>query len=336
MSDFFNKLSGTVSDFIQNRISTDEAEMLSIREQGRAVLYNQLAEAYRIGLILVEPKNRIEFCKILSKYNLDGDAERLANGKFKNIWSYVTNLLYRKISEDGLIFEINRSSEKYANVFRYLHTQGVSADEAANYIANFKGATANGLLGLERADREANSKGSSDNATKSVEHVEYGRSPAIDDVVQFDMPSFWCDEKRFTAESQYGMCWFEVRDGRVYLFDRHSIDAGRFKALAEARGRRIAAKLKAQKRAADKLVKASHKKLKAAEKIRTGDADLAEIKLSYNGILTENIKSITTTLNNEYDESVENANKIGKYVIDLSTGRLPFSPINNVILNSRA
>ena len=77
MSDFFNKLSGTVSDFIQNRISTDEAEMLSIREQGRAVLYNQLAEAYRIGLILVEPKNRIEFCKILSKYNLDGDADRL-------------------------------------------------------------------------------------------------------------------------------------------------------------------------------------------------------------------------------------------------------------------
>ncbi len=336
MSDFYNELAETVSDFIENRTSTDETTMLGIREQGRAILYSQLAEAYRIGLVLVEPKNVIYFYRLLSAHGLENDSDRVAAGTAKNIWLCVTKLLYAKLSEDGLIFEVNRSAEKYANVFRYLHANKIPADEAANYIANFKGATANGLLGIERADRDANSKSSNDSAAKSIEHVEYGRSPAIDDVIQFEMPASWCDEKRFTAENQYGMCWFEVRDGRVYLFDRQSIDADKFKALAETRGRRIATKLASQKKAADALAKKAEKKLKAANKIRTGDADLSEIKLSYNGILTQNINKITATLQSERDESVKNAGTIGSYIVDLSTGRLPFSQINNVVMTNCA
>ena len=121
----------------------------------------------------------------------------------------------------------------------------------------------------------------------------------LNDVVQFEVPAEWYDDKRFTSGKQFGTCWFEVRDGRVFLFDRKPLKEDDFKKLAKIRGRRVYAEHKATQNALDKLAKASEGKLKAAEKVSAGDKDLAVIKIGVVGTPTTEYRDMLADLSSE-------------------------------------
>lgn len=92
------------------------------------------------------------------------DVERQENGKSVGLnTDDVRDFLFNKDAPDVQptsyqVWTANRSAEKYAVVFRYLHSQGKTPDEVASFIENYSHPThGNRLRGIEAAGRaEAN------------------------------------------------------------------------------------------------------------------------------------------------------------------------------------
>ncbi len=333
-------LKALVIDFQTTRLDDDQKSMVGFEGQGRAVLYNQLQEAYRIGkLLLTKGPNRGLFENMLEDAGMDNQAKKLNEGKATNEWVYVTKLLYGKFVEKTFLntvfqeFEPNRSAEKYGNVLRYLDRHNVKVEEAANFIANFKHEEGNALAGIEAVDRkEARGSGSTKDEKLEDTFFKFGTSSAAADVVQFEMPAEWYDDKRFKSDNKFGTCWFEVKDGKVFLYDRKPMKEDDFTKLAKQRGRRVYYEQKATQKQLDNIATSSGKKLKAAEKIKSGDPDLAVIKIGAAGQTTAGYKEMLYTLHDEANQDANNAKEHRKHLSDIAAGKLGVDPKRSIVL----
>mgnify|MGYP000958475197 CR=1 FL=1 len=230
-------------------------------------------------------------------------------------------------------FEPNRSAEKYGNVLRYLNRHNVKVDDAADFIANFKHEEGNALAGIEAVDRkEANGGGNAPDEKMEETFFKFGISEAPNDVVQFEMPADWYDDKRFKSDNKFGTCWFEVRDGKVLLFDRKPMQEDDFKKLAKSRGRRVYQEHKKAQSALDNMVVKSAKKLKSAKKITSGDPDLAVIKIGAANQTTAGYKQMLKTLDDEAKQDAENAYEHRKHVYDISEGTFHLDDKTSIVL----
>ncbi|EPR18082.1 hypothetical protein M527_14030 [Sphingobium indicum IP26] len=208
----------------RGKIAQDQKHLVKHEVAGHAILYGQLADAYRIGLQLIS-ESRFKTLRQLSSRHSIGAAHAALNVVEQNQinrnwnaanpdedartiqpeispWVYIVKLLYgtwfstkamteieaqaygKKIGaltqakrgevkrhfdlgELAPVLEVpeqektvyqewrpNRSSEKYAPVFRYLHNHGITPEDLPAYIETYK-VTPHGarLAGIEAASR---------------------------------------------------------------------------------------------------------------------------------------------------------------------------------------
>lgn len=335
-----NELNALVADFQTTRLDSDQMKMVGFEGQGRAVLYAQLAEAYRIGkLLLTKGLNRGAFQRMMEDAGMTNEAKKFEDQKATNEWAYVTKLLYGKWVEKEFLntvfqeFEPNRSAEKYGCILRHLNKKNIAVEDTVQYIANFTHEKGNALVGIEAVDRmEAKGNGKSKDEKQEQTFLNFGVSSSPNDVVQFEMPADWHDDKRFPSDNQFGTCWFEVKDGRVFLFDRKPLKEGDFKKLARTRGRRLYADHTAAQKTLVQLAKASEGKLESAEKIRAGDKDLAVIRTGVVGKTTYEYVKMMDNLNEEANQDAENAKGHRQYIADLAGGKLGVDPLKSIEL----
>ncbi|OJY71254.1 MAG: hypothetical protein BGP16_11770 [Sphingobium sp. 66-54] len=335
-----NELKALVADFQTTRLDDDQMKMVGFEGQGRAVLYNQLAEAYRIAkLLLTKGPNRGAFQSMMEAAGMTVEAKKFEDDKATNEWAYATKLLYGKFVEKEFLntvfqeFEPNRSAERYGCILRHLNKHNIAVEAAADYMANFTHEKGNALFGIEAVDRaEAKGEGNSKDEKQEQTYLNFGVSPAPNDVVQFEVPADWYDDKRFKSDNQFGTCWFEVKDGRVLLFDRKPLKEDDFKKLATARGKRLYAEHKATQKTLDNVAKASNRKLDAAEKIRAGDKDLAVIKTGVVGTTTAEYRNMLNALGGEAKQDAANAMEHRQYFTDLAGGKLGVDPLKSIVL----
>ena len=335
-----NELKALVTDFQTTRLDDDQMKMVGFEGQGRAVLYNQLAEAYRIAkLLLTKGPNRGAFQSMMEDARMTVEAKKFEDDKATNEWAYATKLLYGKFVEKEFLhtvfqeFEPNRSAERYGCILRHLNKHNIAVEAAAEYIANFTHEKGNALFGIEAVDRaEAKGDGNSKDEKQEQTYLNFGVSPAPNDVVQFEIPADWYDDKRFKSDNQFGTCWFEVKDGRVFLFDRKPLKEDDFTKMAKARGKRLYAEHVAAQKSLDNMASASKKKLKTAKGISAGDKDLAVIKIASAGQTTYTYNKMMVDLNDEASQDAANAKDHRQYFTDLAGGKLGVDPLKSIVM----
>lgn len=272
----FDDLKKMVSDFQTIRLLNDETNMIGLQVQGRSILYNQLAEAYRIGLILLTRGNGTMFCHLMESNGMADQSKKYGNNNYTNAWNFVTHLLYGEWKEKNVsktvfeVYERNRSAEKYSKIFRYLDDNKVASNDAAEFIANFTSENGNGLIGIERADTKANSNTSEKKQT-SEQAIEVGKNEKEADVFTFDAPTELADVK-------YGSCFFEVIDGKVVVFGTKQLEETEFNELAAKRGRAITMGWNRKAKEAEKLAKKSKSTFTKAVKLIKTDPELETLK----------------------------------------------------------
>jgi hypothetical protein len=335
-----NDLKALVTDFQTTRLDDDQMKMVGFEGQGRAVLYAQLTEAYRIAkLLLTKGPNRGAFQSMMEDAGMTAEAKRFEDDKATNEWAYATKLLYGKFVEKEFLntvfqeFEPNRSAERYGCILRHLNKHNIAVEAAADYMANFTHEKGNALFGIEAVDRaETKGDGNSKDQKQEQTFLNFGVSPAPNDVVQFEMPADWYDDKRFKSENKFGICWFEVKDGRVLLFDRKPLKEDDFKKMAKVRGKRLYAEHVAAQKSLDKMAAASEVKYDKANKIGAGDKDLAVIKTGVVGKTTYEYRHTMNGLETEYKQDAANAKEHRQYFTDLAGGKLGVDPLKSIVL----
>lgn len=178
----------TVIELFRSKVGRDQIALNKHEVAGRSILYKQLADAYKIGLELISDEQkktlkRLAYDHSISEFK-DGvspwvyivkllygqwidtskwtDIERQENGKKLGLKTDdVKKFVFDKDAPDGelSVYQVwapNRSAEKYAVAFRYMHDNGVTPDEVASYIEGYSHEThGNRLRGIEAAGRAA-------------------------------------------------------------------------------------------------------------------------------------------------------------------------------------
>lgn len=177
-------------ELFRSKVDRDQTALNKHEVAGRGILYKQLADAYKIGLELISDKDlhalkRLAYDHSISRRDFKDDVspwvyivkllygqwidtrkwtdvERQENGKKVGLKTdEVKQFVFNKDAPDGQrsvyqAWSPNRSAEKYAVVFRYLHDNNITVDEAASFIENYKHEThGNRLRGIEAAGRAA-------------------------------------------------------------------------------------------------------------------------------------------------------------------------------------
>lgn len=227
------ELTALVKDFQVKRLPEDHEKMANYEIAGRRVLYQQLAEAYRIGKILLMPENHGSLNNILEAHKLK--AIKWKDGKpTVNPWHPVCQLMWGDWAQGTIfsVFKPDRAAEKYANVFRYLENHQIQQANAATFIEGFDG----GLTGIVEADREERRKGKNkSNVANLATFLTLGCDPDEPDVVVMDRPDF------VPEGAVFGKLWFKADGDELYVFGFNKLEEGQFNALATSRGRKIQA-----------------------------------------------------------------------------------------------
>jgi hypothetical protein len=279
----FDELKNTVRDFQSKRLQDDQAQLLDLELAGRKVLYSQLAEAYRIGLMLLEPANGTMFCRILEANDLSKEAEKHEKKPDSRSWRFVTKLLYGKFVENEwqgnvfYTFEANRSAEKYATAFRYMAEILIQPDSAAQWLTDFQHEKGNGLSGAVEVGRAHFSNPAKKSVPEEI-HIRNGRMTTEQDVFEIPLP-----ENQF--DGQFGQVFFEIIDGKAVAYGFTKLEQNQFEALAAKRGRAMIQRAKEQQAAADKLAK------DAADELRIAQAILKNEKVKATAAKVEKVKT---------------------------------------------
>ena len=277
----FDELKKLVTEFREVRLADDHQKMGKFEVAGQAVLYSQIAEAYRIGLILMEHKNAMMFINLMKSHNMVDQATKYGNNNYTNRWLFVTKLLYGSWEEKTIsntvfqVFQHDRSSEKYANVLRHLEELGKTPEEVADFIPTFEyenkyGNTVRKLQGLEIADREANARDGSKPDTST--QLTLGTSRAEPDVVGIPLPA------ELDPTIEYGSCFFKVENNQMIIFGATKLEAGEFNKLAIARGKVIKKRDDDLAKDADTVSATTEADRKAVTKLISQDPKLAALK----------------------------------------------------------
>jgi hypothetical protein len=277
----FDELKKLVTEFREVRLADDQQKMGKFEVAGQAVLYSQIAEAYRIGVILLERTNAMMFINLMKSHNMVDQATKYGNNNYTNRWLFVTKLLYGSWEEKTIsntVFHIwshDRSSEKYANVLRHLEELEKRPEEVADFIPTFeytneKGITVRKLQGLEVADREANARNGSKPDTST--QLTLGTSRAEPDVMGIPLPA------ELDPEIEYGSCFFKVENKQMIIFGTTKLEEDEFKKLAIARGKVIKKRDDDLSKAVDAVSATTEADRKAVTKLVVQEPKLAALK----------------------------------------------------------
>ncbi|GLS99860.1 hypothetical protein GCM10007897_12430 [Sphingobium jiangsuense] len=277
----FDELKKLVTDFREVRLADDQQKMGKFEVAGQAVLYSQIAEAYRIGLILMEHKNAMMFINLMKSHNMVDQATKYGNNNYTNRWLFVTKLLYGSWEEKTIsktifhVWQHDRSSEKYANVLRHLEELEKKPEEVAGFIPTFEytnkeGITVRKLQGLEVADREANARDGSKPDTS--DQLQLGTSRSEPDVMGIPLPA------ELDPTIGYGSCFFKVENKQMIIFGATKLEEGEFKKLAIARGKVIKKRDDDLSKAADAVSATTEADRKAVTKLVVQEPKLAALK----------------------------------------------------------
>lgn len=225
------ELTVLVEDFQRKRLPDDHEKMAKMEVAGRRVLYEQLAEAYRIGRILLLPENHGSLNNILEAHKLK--AIKMKDGKpTSNPWHPVCQLMWGDWAKGTIfsVFKPDRAAEKYANVFRYLDNHQIQQANVVTFLEGFDG----GLTGLVQADRKENRK-VKNNVTRLETFLMVGCDPDEPDVVTMERPDF------VPEGTVFGKLWFKADGDDLYIFGFNKLEEKQFNLLATGRGRTIQA-----------------------------------------------------------------------------------------------
>lgn len=231
-------LTKLVSDFQNTFLPANNAELEGFELRGHRKLYEQLAEAYRLGKILLDETSKGAYADLLEKHDIK--PVKIKDGKPQsNPWGPAMKLLYGKWQQGTIfaVFKPDRSAEKYASAFRYLDNHGTDPSQVVEFIEDFEsdpddeGNTLRGLFGLVEQDKRENGK------KREKPDLEALRAKGMDmtatDVFTFDAPD-WMDD-----EVQYGTLFFEVVDGQMVAYGVDKIEVEQFNKKLEARGKKL-------------------------------------------------------------------------------------------------
>lgn len=235
MTNIVDKLSAMVVDFKGNILPKSNIQMDKLQVAGRRSLYEMLASAYEIGLVLRKPENKGAFIKLLE----DEDLETVANNYGKergNPWNAVVKLLFGEtmMVNDFTVFVENKSAGKYANVFRYLEGHQVLVADVVEFIETFDDPDFGAALGgIEAADRDENP--SSDKKPDNSVSFKRGCDRSHEHVFGIPLPDF------MPKDVKYGTMWFEVDRDQIVFYDYQAIGIEEFGKLARSKGRKLQA-----------------------------------------------------------------------------------------------
>ncbi|MBZ9649573.1 hypothetical protein K9B33_18715 [Sphingobium sp. 3R8] len=248
-----------VTEFREKSLVMGDRAMASYELKGRREVYNQISHAFQIAQTLLHRSNQHHLENLLKECGMTAQAQAFEKKKGTNWWAYVCALLYgswQEKDEEGsvfLVFERNRSAEKYGNVMRHLYENKVKANAAAMYIETFNDPVfGKALLGIERADRAKHAKqpkGGKLELKHKKGFIQRGESTDNDDVFYTDKPVGLPDAVEF------GTATFKVFGSKLMIVGYERWEEERYEKHVIARGRKIK-KLEDEVRAADKKRKA--------------------------------------------------------------------------------
>lgn len=258
----------------RDKVANDQKNLSRHELAGHSLLYSQLADAYKIGLELINDANStgssspggdfralqrlmtrhsmhkaIDALSVISANKRDRlwneqnpeqpqrelkpeispwvyivkllygqwvdsskwtDIERQQNGKKIGLKTDdVKDFVFHKDAPDGTktayqAWSPNRSAEKYAVVFRYLHEHGVAVADVPAFIDGFNHREfGKKLLGIERAGRAAASQGgttkpkSQDVIDREKSYVRRAEARNNENVFAFEKPGMWPSKTQY-------------------------------------------------------------------------------------------------------------------------------------------
>lgn len=223
-----------------------------------------------------------ELANLLYNHHMDDEKGKLEKGTAPNIWAYVTKLFYGKwietdklttaaqrklekklkLAEDRLrsfeihpdgkfeektifhVWQHDRSAEKYANVFRYLHTQKVAPADVADFIDNFAHQTyGNRLTGIEAKDRwdnrtqptpkKLNDKTAQKREKQKAAYIARAESMDNGDVMEMAKP------KKLPDAVQFGSAIFRVLGDNMVIVGYDAWEPEAYEKHLLARGKKM-------------------------------------------------------------------------------------------------
>lgn len=222
-----------IAGFRQQLLS-DNASLTMFQVQGWEVLWRQIAAAYELGKIILDPANEADFKKALENCGI-------TTTKMTQKWVSVTKLLYGEWKDSNgdlapwdnalnTIFELDRSAEKYSTYFRYFEANNIHVSDVFSTIKTFDdpvhGRHLKGIEAKYRAGNKSSAAGISDNDAEAL-----GSRVDVNDVVSFDKP------KGFSVEM--GTAFFKVENGKIHLLGVAELTEDAFTKRAVTRGKKL-------------------------------------------------------------------------------------------------
>jgi len=214
----------------RERMLSDNSTLMGFQVQGWAVLWDQIAAAYSLGKVVLDPANKADFDAALENCGIKVV-------KSSNPWVLATKLMYGewKVEEGqtlapwdsaaNSIFELDRSAEKYSTYFRYFEAKKVNEADVFEFIKGFDGH----LKGIEREFRAMSSSTSS--GLNDNDAVTLGSRVDLADVVSLPAPA--------NIKDGMGSAFFKVENGKIHLLGITELTEEQFDAKAKARGKKL-------------------------------------------------------------------------------------------------
>lgn len=232
-----------VAEF-NGRLTQDNATLQDFQVQGWSVLWNQLARAYGVAKLILDASNKEAYLATLKDCGIKPAGEK------SNKWLPVTKLLFGSWTDGSgnlqswnsalnTVFEVDRSAEKYAVVFKHLETNGISEDGVFDYIKGFDDAKHGKYLkGIEAMERATS--GSSKAGISEEEAAELGILTNVQDVMVVDAPSYLK-----ANQVVMGSTFFKVENGKLFLYGATPMEQAAFDKKVVLRGKKLFAANKA-------------------------------------------------------------------------------------------
>lgn len=296
----YDQLVAMIEDFQNNRLKSDDQKISNCLLSGRRVVYEQVAYAYKLAIIMLRDTNKTWLPTLLSNAGLENRSISFATRKGANPWAQAVAVLYGKwverTDDNGqrfLSFARDRSAEKYANVMRHLwENKRVKPEDAADFIQNYKSKHGNCLFGMEAADRARHSKKKTGSGSKRVlnhrdDYIRKGEAVDGEQVFYAAKPA------DLAADVEYGRATFKVDGDKLLIVKLDTLDSEEYENVVIKRGQAITknykdtykANKKAHNDRVDQLVilgstlkddKTIHQLLTAGVKAEAIDAKVAE------------------------------------------------------------
>lgn len=206
---------------------------------GRRNVWENVAQAALIAQDILNPNNKDDYLAALAERKIV-----VPKGKSANPYGPVVKLLYGEWKDEQYnVFVENRSSEKYACVFRYFAEHRAIYDMMekreeqigviADHIENYESTHGRNLKGIEKEDRVRH-PAAEPSSPKGYDYLDLGLRLDRGEVARLDSKPEFIPE-----DASYGKLWFRMVEGKVVIMGYEAVQETAYKALATKRGKAL-------------------------------------------------------------------------------------------------